>query len=141
MDIGTEDLFISTTDDIQLNAVSEINLAGAISLSDKKSVTLTANQTNWNPGTDGISTLNVTVSGVTNPTVAGLVSTITREGAILIIKNVDTSDSFTLNHSDGTATSSNRWLLPNNSPMTIPPRGCIIAQRENSRWYVISKNF
>lgn len=97
---------------------------------------LAGNTDDWNPtGLDTAAVIRVSSSaGAVNLT--GI--TATAGNSMVLLCNVDTTDTITLVH-DATSTAANRFLCPNNANLALRPRGSvwIFYDSVSSRWRVV----
>jgi hypothetical protein len=95
---------------------------------------LAAQTDNWNPTDIAFAdTVRVTLTG--NQTLTGIVPAGDRR---LILENVDTTDTLTLEHESASSTAANRFYLPNAENLAVPPLSSAILEYDGTslRWRV-----
>lgn len=63
------------------------------------------------------------------------------DGRIVVVRNVDTSETLTLAHDDAGSTAANRFALPSDQAFSVLPGHSVAMQYSSSRWRLIAQTF
>jgi len=99
--------------------------------------TLTAQQDDYAPtGIGDANSLEINCNG--NQVITGISGG--ADGRLLLLQNVDGTDTITLNHNDASSTAANRFVLPGNANLVIQPRAGVLLRYRSSRWYALANS-